>query len=61
MEEFIKVSEAARRFNVAPFTIRKWARLKLIDAVKVGNRWLIKADTLEKKLNTNAKEAKRDV
>jgi len=60
MEEFIKVSEAAKRFSVAPFTIRKWARLGLIEAVKIGNRWLIKADTLEKKLNSNTKRGNQD-
>jgi len=48
--KFMKVNEAAEVFGISKYTIRKWARLGLIDAVRVGNRWLIKIDTLEKKL-----------
>jgi len=48
--KFMKVDEAAEVFGISKYTIRKWARLGLIDAVRVGNRWLIKIDTLEKKL-----------
>lgn len=50
MDTFLKTSEAAKKFGFSELTIRKWARLGYIDAVKVGNRWLIKADTLMQKL-----------
>ena len=36
----ITVEEAARALRLAPFTIRKYARLNRIPATKIGRSWM---------------------
>jgi excisionase family DNA binding protein len=36
----ITVDEAAAELRLAPFTIRKYARLNIIPATKVGRSWM---------------------
>lgn len=35
----ITVEQLATELNLAPFTVRKYARLNLIPAIKVGRDW----------------------
>jgi hypothetical protein len=35
----ITVDQLATELNLAPFTVRKYARLNLIPAIKVGRDW----------------------
>lgn len=44
----ITIDEAARELKLAPFTVRKYARLNLIPATKVGRSWMFdSADALK--------------
>lgn len=36
----ITIDEAARELRLAPFTVRKYARMNLIPATKVGRSWM---------------------
>ncbi len=36
----ITIDEAARELKLAPFTVRKYARLNMIPATKVGRSWM---------------------
>lgn len=44
----ITIDEAAKELRLAPFTVRKYARLNLIPATKVGRSWMFdSADALK--------------
>lgn len=42
------VKQVAKVFQVKDYTIREWARLGKIKAVKVGNRWMITRQEVER-------------
>jgi excisionase family DNA binding protein len=48
----ITVEQLARELNLAPFTVRKYARLNLIPAIKVGRDW--RFQSLEEVVSTLA-------
>ena len=46
--EVITIDEAAAELRLAPFTVRKYARLNIIPATKVGRSWMFdNAETLK--------------
>jgi len=48
-------AQAAQRAGVTAATIRTWARYGAIAAVKVGGRWSIDADSLDRRINLGRK------
>ena len=48
----ITVEQLATELNLAPFTVRKYARLNLIPAIKVGRDW--RFQSLEEVISTLA-------
>ena len=48
----ITVEQLAAELNLAPFTVRKYARLNLIPAIKVGRDW--RFQSLEEVVSTLA-------
>jgi excisionase family DNA binding protein len=50
MPENLKVGEVARLCRVESSTVRRWIKLGVIPAVKVGRGWLVPRADLEQKL-----------
>lgn len=51
LENYVTVSEAARRLNIHPESVRRLIRSGKLPARKFANTWLIEQNTLEQFAN----------
>jgi hypothetical protein len=54
-------TEAARQADVTPRTIRAWARMGAVAAVKVAGRWAIDTDSLRHRISLSRRTVARQL
>jgi excisionase family DNA binding protein len=51
---YLSVGEVADRFRASPLTVRRWIGAGKLPGVRIGRRWLIRADTIDQITKTGA-------
>jgi excisionase family DNA binding protein len=56
VEELLSVEEASAKLKIAPKTLRDWLRTGKLPGVKLGKRWLIRAQDLQAAIQAHLRQ-----